>query len=84
MTDQTNIPQRVRAMLAEQAGRPVEEIHDEDMLTAHGLDNLDTAELSIEAEDQFGFQMTDAESDAFWELKTVGDVIDFVQKKVTP
>lgn len=82
MSTQQNIPQRVRAILAEQAGRPVEEVHDEDTLSGLGLDSLDTVEISIEAEDQFGFQMTDAESDAFWELKTVADVINFVQKKV--
>lgn len=84
MSKQQNIPQRVRAMLAEQAGRPVEEIHDEDLLTGHGLDSLDTVELSMEVEDQFGFRMTEAEEDAFWELKTVADVINFVQKKVAP
>lgn len=84
MSTQQNIPQRVRAMLAEQAGRPVEEIHDDDLLAGHGLDSLDTVELSMEAEDQFGFRMTEAEEDAFWELKTVADVINFVQKKVAP
>jgi len=84
MSTQQNIPQRVRAILAEQAGRPVDEVHDEDALSGLGLDSLDTVEISIEAEDQFGFQMTDEESDAFWELKTVADVVNFVQKKVAP
>jgi acyl carrier protein len=82
MSTQQNIPQRVRAMLAEQAGRPVEEVHDEEALSGMGLDSLDTVELSTEIEDQFKFTMTEAEEDAFWELKTVADVVNFVQKKV--
>jgi acyl carrier protein len=84
MITQQNIPQRVRAILAEQAGRPAEEVHDEASLSGLGLDSLDTVELSMEVEDHFGFQMTDAETDTFWELKIVADVVNFVQKKVAP
>lgn len=84
MITQQNIPQRVRAILAEQAGRPVEEVHDEDTLKGLDLDSLDSIDLSIEIEVEFEFAMTNDEFESFWELKTVADVVNFVQKKVAP
>lgn len=82
MSDQQGIPQRVRALLAEQAAKPVAEISDEDTLEGLNLDSLDIVDLSIAVENEFGLTLTDEEFDDFYELKTVAAVIDFVQGKV--
>lgn len=83
MSDQQGIPQRVRALLAEQAAKPEAEISDEDTLQGLDLDSLDIVELSLAVDDEFGLNLTDEEFDRFYELKTVASVIDFVQLKVT-
>lgn len=75
---------RLLPLIAEQAVRPVVEITDDQVLVKDlDFDSLDRIELSMAAEDEFGFQMTDAEAEVFWKLKTVGDVIDFVATKVS-
>jgi acyl carrier protein len=48
-----------------------------------GCDSLDLVELRIVIEDTFACEELDSATDEEWEtLKTVGDVIEFVRKKI--
>lgn len=44
-----------------------------------GADSLDTVEIMIEIEQEFGLQIPDKLAE---ELKTVGDAIDYVEKQI--
>ena len=70
---------RVRQVIAEQVGRPAEEITDGATLEGDlQMDSLHRYELSMELEDEFEIEITDKESAP---LKTVGEVVALVERK---
>lgn len=68
--------QRITGFIAEQLGRPEEEITPEkNFQTDLGADSLDTVEICMGLEDEFGIEIPDER----WEpVQTVGDAIALV------
>ena len=67
---------RVRKIISEQLGCPVDQLSDEQHLVSNlGADSLDIVELKMALEDEFGLELNDSEVD---KLETVGEVINFI------
>ena len=78
MSEQS-IEQRVIQIVVNQLGVPAEKVTRSAGFTADlGADSLDTVELIMALEEEFGQEVpeTDAEK-----LQTVGDVIDYIEKR---
>ncbi len=73
--------QRVVKIIAEQLGLDENAVTQEKGIVADlGADSLDTVELVMAMEDEFGFEADDTEAE---KVVTVGDAIDFVTKYAT-
>lgn len=71
---------RTRQVIADQAGRSIEQADDELHLQQDlNLDSLDRYELTMALEDEFGVRITDAEVDP---LNTVGQIVALVERKL--
>lgn len=76
--DQSEIEAKIVEIVAKQLAVPKEKVtrtarFQEDL----GADSLDVVEIVMELEDAFNIEIPDAMSE---KIKTVGDVIDFVEK----
>ena len=69
--------EKVLKLIADLKGEEDASITKETNLTDLNLDSLDIAELIMNIEDEFKIAVDDRES-----LKTVGDVVAFIEKKV--
>lgn len=72
--------EQVRSVIADHADCSLEQAADDKHL-AHdlSLDSLDRYELTMALEDEFGVRIPDEEADP---LKTVGEIIALVERKV--
>ena len=73
------VSDRVRAIIAEQLGVKLEEVTDtasfvEDL----GADSLDTVELVMALEEEFGIEIPDEDAE---KMATVGDAIKYIEQK---
>lgn len=74
-----SLENRVSEIIVNKLGVKPEEVKPEaDFQTDLGADSLDLVELMMDFEDSFGLKITDEEAS---ELRTVGDVIGFLDKK---
>lgn len=65
--------EKLLEILAETAGVPVSDLHDDTRLVADlGLTSFDLADIVVTAEEEFGIVIPDSR---FPEIQTVGDVI---------
>ena len=72
--------QKVKDIIVEQLGVNAEEVtRDASFIDDLGADSLDTVELVMAFEEEFNAEIPDEEAE---KLKTVGDVIDYIQKKI--
>lgn len=72
--------EKVIALLAEQLGFDAELINENtDILEDLGADSLDLVELMMSVEEEFSLTVEDEE---IKELKTVGDVIRFIEDRI--
>ena len=73
-----NIEQRVKKIVAEQLGVAEAEIKNEaSFVNDLGADSLDTVELVMAFEEEFGCEIPD---DAAEQIQTVGDAVKFLEK----
>lgn len=74
----SDIPERVRAIIADQLMVNPEEVLDESSFVEDlGADSLDTVELIMEFEDEFGVEISDADAE---KISTVGEAIAYLEK----
>jgi acyl carrier protein len=74
----SDIPERVRAIIADQLMVDPEEVLDESSFVEDlGADSLDTVELIMEFEDEFGVEISDADAE---KISTVGEAIAYLEK----
>ena len=73
------VADRVRAIIAEQLGVKLEEVTDAaSFIEDLGADSLDTVELVMALEEEFGIEIPDEEAE---KLVSVGDAIKYIEEK---
>ena len=79
MAAEKSIEQRVRAIITEQLGvNPDQVTPDAKFIEDLGADSLDTVELVMALEEEFGQEIPDEEAE---KLQSVGDVIKYIEDK---
>ena len=74
-----NVEQRVKKIVAEQLGVAEAEIKNESSFVDDlGADSLDTVELVMALEEEFGSEIPDEEAE---KLQSVGDVIKYIEEQ---
>lgn len=77
MTDAVN---RVKAIIAEQLGVKPEEVTPEASFVEDlGADSLDTVELVMALEEEFGIEIPDEDAE---KMTTVGDAVKYIEDKI--
>lgn len=76
-----NIEDRVCTLITAHLGCADRFSWDAELQDDLGADSLDTVELTMLAEDEFGITITDAEAERW---RTAGDVLETVRGKVAP
>ncbi len=75
----SNVQEKVRAIIAEQLGVKPEQVTPQaSFIDDLGADSLDTVELVMALEEEFGVEIPDEEAE---KLVTVGDAIKYVEDK---
>ena len=73
----SEIQEKVVKIIVDKLSVPASEVTPEATLTGDlGADSLDTVELVMEFEKEFGIQVADEEAEKF---QTVGDVINYIE-----
>jgi len=76
----SEIADRVREIIAEQLMADPEEVTDEaSFVDDLGADSLDTVELIMEFEDEFGIEIPDEDAE---KIQTVGEAIAYIERLV--
>jgi acyl carrier protein len=71
------VSDRVRAIIAEQLGVKLEEVTDAaSFIEDLGADSLDTVELVMALEEEFGIEIPDDQAE---KIATVGDAVKFIE-----
>ena len=74
-----SVSDRVRAIIAEQLGVKLEEVTDAaSFIEDLGADSLDTVELVMALEEEFGIEIPDEDAE---KMITVGDAIKYIDTK---
>ena len=77
----TDAGQKVRAIIAEQLGVKIEEVTDTaSFVDDLGADSLDTVELVMALEEEFGIEIPDEEAE---KMTSVGEAIRYVEARAT-
>ena len=75
-----NIYQKVVDIIVEQLGvKPERVIPDADFVEDLGADSLDTVELVMAFEEEFGFEISDEDAER---MKKVKDIIAYLEKRI--
>jgi len=73
--------QKIKAIIAEQLGVKPEEVTDQAKFVEDlGADSLDTVELVMALEEEFGIEIPDEDAE---KLTTVGDAMKYIEEKVS-
>ena len=74
------VADRVRAIIAEQLGVKLEEVTDTaSFIEDLGADSLDTVELVMALEEEFGIEIPDEDAE---KMASVGDAIKYIESKI--
>lgn len=74
------VEDKIKEIIIEQLGvKPEEVIPEADFVKNLGMDSLDSVELVMAMEEEFGLEIADEDAE---KLKTVGNVIDYLKKKL--
>jgi acyl carrier protein len=77
MADENNIEQKVRDIIVEQLGVNADQVTtDAKFIEDLGADSLDTVELVMAFEEEFGIEVPDEEAE---KLMTVGNVVQYIE-----
>ncbi len=72
---------KIKSIIAEQLGVKKEEVTDSaSFVDDLGADSLDTVELVMALEEEFGMEIPDEDAE---KLKTVGEAIKYIEEKTT-
>ncbi|MDD3088534.1 MAG: acyl carrier protein [Candidatus Omnitrophica bacterium] len=75
----SDIAGKVKSIVAEQLGVKIEEVRDDaKFIDDLGADSLDTVELVMALEEEFGAEIPDEDAE---KLQTVGDAVKYIQEK---
>jgi len=75
-----NIEEKVKEIIAEQLGVKKEEIRPESSFVDDlGADSLDTVEIVMALEEEFGIEIPDEDAE---KISTVGEAIQYIENKV--
>ena len=75
----SNVNDKVRSIIAEQLGVKPEEVTPQaSFIDDLGADSLDTVELVMALEEEFGIEIPDEDAE---KMTTVGDALKYVQEK---
>ncbi len=75
----SDVAEKVKSIVAEQLGVKIEEVkEDSKFIDDLGADSLDTVELVMALEEEFGAEIPDEDAE---KLTTVGDAVKYVQEK---
>lgn len=73
--------EKIKSIIAEQLGVKVEEIKPESSFIEDlGADSLDTVELVMALEEEFGLEIPDEDAE---KMTTVGDAIKYIEDKAS-
>ena len=74
-----NVQEKVKKIVADHLGIEVEKVTEESsFIDDLGADSLDTVELVMAFEEEFGSEISDSEAE---KILTVGDAIKFIESK---
>ena len=75
------VSDRVKAIIAEQLGVKLEEVNDTaSFIEDLGADSLDTVELVMALEEEFGIEIPDEDAE---KMTTVGDAVRYIETKAS-
>ena len=75
------VAQKVKSIIAEQLGVKIEEVTDSaSFVDDLGADSLDTVELVMALEEEFGIEIPDEDAE---KMTTVGDAMRYVEEKAS-
>ena len=73
------VTDRVKAIIAEQLGVKIEEVTDSaSFIEDLGADSLDTVELVMALEEEFGIEIPDEDAE---KMGSVGDAVKYIESK---
>ena len=76
----SDIAQKVKSIIAEQLGVKVEEVTDTaSFVDDLGADSLDTVELVMALEEEFGIEIPDEDAE---KMTNVGEALRYIEEKV--
>ena len=76
-----DIAQKVKSIIAEQLGAKVEDVTDAaSFVDDLGADSLDTVELVMALEEEFGIEIPDEDAE---KMSSVGDAVRYVEEKAS-